>query len=62
MAFIIDKQKLAALGGDQFMAIINKVNSLLTNKAVISMNKAVAIDKQSPAAVAKAFLQANNLV
>ena len=43
IALVIDKQKLAALGGDQFMAIINKVNSLLTNKAVITMNKAVAI-------------------
>jgi osmoprotectant transport system substrate-binding protein len=62
IALVIDKQKLAALGGDQFMAIINKVNSLLTNKAVISMNKAVAIDKQSAAAVAKSFLQANNLI
>jgi glycine betaine/choline ABC-type transport system substrate-binding protein len=28
---------------------------------VITMNKAVAIDKQSAAAVAKSFLQANGL-
>jgi osmoprotectant transport system substrate-binding protein len=62
IALVIDTNKLQALGGDQFMAIINKVNALLTNQAVISMNKAVAIDKQSPAAVAKSFLQANNLV
>jgi glycine betaine/choline ABC-type transport system substrate-binding protein len=29
---------------------------------VISMNKAVAINKQSAASVAKSFLQANNLI
>jgi osmoprotectant transport system substrate-binding protein len=62
IALVIDTKKLQALGGDQFMAIINKVNSLLTTPAVISMNKAVAIDKQSAAAVAKSFLQANHLI
>ena len=62
IALVINQKKLQALGGDQFMSIINKVNSLLTTKAVISMNKAVAIDKQSAAAVAKSFLKANNLI
>jgi osmoprotectant transport system substrate-binding protein len=62
IALVIDKNKLQALGGDQFMSIINKVNALLTTPAVISMNKAVAINKQSAAAVAKSFLQANNLI
>jgi osmoprotectant transport system substrate-binding protein len=62
IALVINTKKLQALGGDQFMAIINKINSLLTTPAVISMNKAVAIDKQSAATVAKSFLQANHLI
>jgi glycine betaine/choline ABC-type transport system substrate-binding protein len=44
------------------MNIINKVNSLLTTQAIIAMNKAVAIDKQSAASVAKSFLKANGLI
>jgi osmoprotectant transport system substrate-binding protein len=62
VAFVIDKGKLAQLGGDQFMGIINSVNKLLTTDAMTAMNKAVAIDKQDEATVAKQFLQANNLV
>lgn len=62
VAFVIDKKKLAALGGDQFMSIINSVNKLLTTDAMTTMNKAVAIDKQDEATVAKQFLQANKLV
>jgi osmoprotectant transport system substrate-binding protein len=62
IALVIDKNKLQALGGDQFMAIINKVNGLLTTPAVIAMNKAVAVNKQSPAAVAHSFLLANHLI
>jgi osmoprotectant transport system substrate-binding protein len=59
--FVINKPKYEALGGPQFMAIINKVNSLLTVPAMRSMNSAVDIDKKEPADVAKAFLAANNL-
>jgi osmoprotectant transport system substrate-binding protein len=59
--FVINKPKYEALGGAQFMAIINKVNSLLTAPAITSMNKAVAIDKQDPKAVAASFLKANGL-
>ena len=62
VSFVIDKDKLAALGGDQFMAIINSVNKLLTTDAITAMNKAVAIDKQDEATVAKQFLTANKLV
>jgi len=40
---------------------VNAVSSKLTNKAMIAMNKAVAVDKKTPASVAKAFLQANGL-
>ena len=61
VSFVIDKNKLAQLGGDQFMAVINSVNKLLTTDAMTSMNKAVATDKQDEAAVAKQFLQANKL-
>jgi osmoprotectant transport system substrate-binding protein len=61
VSFVIDKDKLAQLGGDQFMGVINSVNKLLTTDAITAMNKAVAIDKQDEATVAKQFLQANNL-
>jgi osmoprotectant transport system substrate-binding protein len=62
IALIISKSKLDQLGGQTFMNIINKVNSLLTTQAIIAMNKAVAIDKQSAASVAKSFLKANGLI
>ena len=42
--------------------MINDVSKLLTNDAMIAMNKAVAIDKQDEADVAKSFLEANNLL
>jgi osmoprotectant transport system substrate-binding protein len=59
--FVINKAKYEALGGPQFMAVINKVNALLTEEAMRSMNSAVDIDKKDPAEVAKTFLQANKL-
>jgi osmoprotectant transport system substrate-binding protein len=59
--FVINKKKYQGLGGPQFMAIINKVNSLLTDQAMRSMNSAVGIDKKDPGAVAGAFLKANGL-
>ena len=40
---------------------LNRVSRLLTLRAMIAMNKAVAIDKRRPAAVAAAFLKANGL-
>jgi osmoprotectant transport system substrate-binding protein len=40
---------------------VNAVSAKLTNKAMIAMNKAVALDKQSAADVADAFLKANGL-
>jgi osmoprotectant transport system substrate-binding protein len=40
---------------------LNRVSALLTVKAMIAMNKAVAIDKKSAAVVAGAFLKANGL-
>ncbi len=54
-------QKLASAGGPGFASVVNAVSAKLTIPAMIAMNKAVAIDKKTPAAVAKAFLQANGL-
>src|SRR3954469_19332598 len=41
--------------------IVNAVSAKLTLPAMIAMNKAVAVDKKSPADVANAFLKANHL-
>jgi glycine betaine/choline ABC-type transport system substrate-binding protein len=38
------------------------VSRKLTQPAIVAMNKAVIVDKKSPAAVARQFLQANDLV
>jgi len=59
--FVINKPKYDALGGTQFMDVVNSVNKLLTAEAMRSMNSAVDIDKKDPAEVAKAFLDANKL-
>ena len=40
---------------------LNRVSALLTLRAMIAMNKAVALDKKTPAKVAAAFLKANGL-
>ncbi len=60
--FVINKDKYEALGGQQFMDVVNSVNKLLTEEAMTSMNAAVDLDKKKPADVAKAFLEANNLL
>lgn len=60
--FVINRQKYDALGGPQFMAVINSVNTLLTPKVMQTLNAAVDLSKKDPAAVAKAFLTANKLV
>ena len=60
--FVMNKKKYDAVGGPQFMAVINKVNSLLTEPAMRSMNAAVALDKKSPASVAGQFLKANGVL
>jgi osmoprotectant transport system substrate-binding protein len=62
VALVIDQAKLEELGGDEFMSIINEVSALLTNDAIIAMNKAVVLDKQPEAEVARAFLEANQLL
>jgi osmoprotectant transport system substrate-binding protein len=57
----IVSKKLVAAYGARFTNAVNAVSAKLTNKAMIAMNKAVAVDKRTPAAVARAFLQANGL-
>jgi osmoprotectant transport system substrate-binding protein len=57
----IVSKKIAKAGGKKFTKAVNAVSAKLTIKAMIAMNKAVAIDKQSPTKVASAFLKANHL-
>jgi osmoprotectant transport system substrate-binding protein len=54
-------KKLVAAYGAKFTGAVNAVSAKLTNGAMIAMNKAVAVDKKTPASVAKAFLRANGL-
>ena len=61
VAMVMDKKKNEALG-PEFFATIDAVSKLLTNDAMISMNKAVALDKQPEAEVAKKFLLANGVL
>jgi osmoprotectant transport system substrate-binding protein len=55
-------QKLIDAQGPEFADTLNAVSAKLTTEAIQRMNAAVDIDKQKPAAVAKAFLAANQLV
>ena len=61
-AALIIKQSVLNAEGPAFAETVNKVSSLLTTKAIIAMNAAVALDKQPPPAVAHAFLAANGLL
>jgi osmoprotectant transport system substrate-binding protein len=54
-------QELADAGGDDLASTVNAVSEKLTTEAVAAMNKAVAVDKRSPADVAGEFLAANDL-
>jgi osmoprotectant transport system substrate-binding protein len=62
VAMVMNEDKFEQLGGQQFFDVIDEVSALLTNEAMISMNKAVAIDKQDEAEVARRFLEANGLL
>jgi len=55
------KKSLLEQEGPQLEATINKVTNLLSLHLVQEMNKAVIIEKQTPAAVAKQVLHANGL-
>ena len=58
---VVSKQLVTQLGS-KFTSTLNAVSAKLTIPAMIAMNKAVAIDKKSPQAVAAAFLKANGLL
>ncbi len=58
----IVKTSVASALGSKFTSTVNAVSAKLTLSAIVAMNKAVIINKQSPAKVAKAFLKANGLV
>src|SRR5205823_14206812 len=58
----IVKTSVAKAAGSTFTSTVNAVSAKLSQDAIVAMNKAVIVDKQSPAAVAKAFLKANGLV
>jgi osmoprotectant transport system substrate-binding protein len=60
VAPVLDKD-LVAENGSRFSSTVNKVTALLTTRAMIAMNKAVALDKKPAASVARAFLKANKL-
>jgi osmoprotectant transport system substrate-binding protein len=59
---MIIKKSVANAEGPAFVATINKVSALLSQSVIIALNADVELDKQSPAAVAKAFLKVNHLV
>jgi osmoprotectant transport system substrate-binding protein len=61
VAPVIDQEKLDELG-DEFSDTVDAVTEKLTDDAIIAMNSAVAIDQQSPAAVAEQFLTENGLL
>ena len=58
----IVKSSVAKAAGPSFAKTVNAVSAKLTLNAIVAMNKAVSVDKQSAAAVAKAFLKANGLL
>jgi osmoprotectant transport system substrate-binding protein len=62
VAMVMNTDKYEALGGPEFFKVIDDVSKLLTNDAMISMNKAVVLDKQDEAEVARSFLEANQLL
>jgi osmoprotectant transport system substrate-binding protein len=57
----IVKKTVVSENGSKFTTTLNKVSSLLTVRAMAALNKAVIVDKKSPAKVAGAFLKANGL-
>ncbi|MBA3843738.1 MAG: ABC transporter substrate-binding protein [Actinobacteria bacterium] len=57
----IVKTSVATSLGAKFTATVNAVSAKLSQNAIVAMNKAVIVDKQSAAKVAKAFLKANGL-
>ena len=61
VAPVVSKKLLTGANGTLLTSTANDVSALLTLNAMQKMNKAVVVDKQSAAVVAKKFLQANGL-
>ena len=57
----IVKTTVVKAAGPTFTSTVNAVSAKLTQNAIVAMNKAVIVNKQSAAKVAKAFLKANHL-
>jgi osmoprotectant transport system substrate-binding protein len=57
----IVKTSVATSLGSKFTGTVNAVSAKLSQNAIVAMNKAVIVDKQSAAKVASAFLKANGL-
>lgn len=58
---MVVKTSVVKAEGPAFVSTINKVSALLTQKAIIVLNSAVEVNKESAAKVAAAFLKANHL-
>jgi osmoprotectant transport system substrate-binding protein len=61
-SLVIGEDKLATLGGERFMSIINSINRQLTQETIIDLNAAVDLDGRDPAEVARQFLRERGLV
>ena len=59
---LVVKKSVATAEGPAFTSTVNAVSKLLTQKAIIALNSAVEVDKQTAASVAKAFLKDNHLL
>jgi osmoprotectant transport system substrate-binding protein len=59
---LVIKTSLLKELGPAFQRTYNAVTALLTTPVMQALNKAVAVDKDDPAAVAHAFLQANHML
>ena len=58
----IVKTSVAQAAGASFTSTVNGVSAKLSQNAMLAMNKAFYVDKQSAASIATAFLKANGLV
>ena len=58
----IVKTSVAGAAGASFTSTVNAVSAKLSQNAMVAMNKAFYVDKQSAASIASAFLKANGLV
>ena len=62
VAPVLSKSLLKGASGTLLEQTVNAVSATLSQDAMVAMNKAVIVDKQDAAKVAKAFLKANALI